>query len=99
VVSVDGRPLGSVSNQLNPPGDYNRIGGPLTLQPGRHTITVTYPDDNLSPGSADSELYTSLFAIALAPPTTQMHYVAVSAAHAQSLCGHLMDWIEVVAPA
>ncbi|MGA3363213.1 MAG: hypothetical protein ABSD82_14435 [Solirubrobacteraceae bacterium] len=99
VVSVDGRPLGSVSNQLNPPGDYNRIGAPLTLQPGRHTITVTYPQDNLSPGSADSELYTSLFAIALAPPTTQMHYVAVSAAHAQSLCGHLMDWIEVVAPA
>ena len=99
VVSVDGRRIGSVSNSLNPPGDYNRIGSPLTLQPGAHTITVTYPDANLSPGSADSEYYTSLFAIALAPPASTMRYVEVAPSQAASLCGRSLDWIEVVAPA
>jgi hypothetical protein len=99
VVVLDGRRIGAVADQLNPPGAYNRIGSPLTLKPGRHTITVTYPNSNLSPGSADSDYYTSLFAIALSPPASQMHYVEVSPAHAQSLCGHSLDWIEVVAPA
>ncbi len=97
-VSVDGRRIGSVSNELNPPGDYNRIGSPLTLAAGAHTITVTYPDENLAPGSADSEGYTSLFAIALAPPASTMHYVEVPPAQAGSLCGRSLDWIEVVAP-
>jgi hypothetical protein len=98
VVSVDGRRIGSVSDQLNPPGDYNRIGSPLTLQAGAHTITVTYQDENLSPGSADSEYYTSMFAIALAPPASTMRYVEVPPSQAGSLCGRSLDWIEVVAP-
>jgi hypothetical protein len=95
VVSVDGRRIGSVSDQLNPPGDYDRIGSPLTLRAGAHTITVTYPHENLSPGSADSEYYTSLFAIALAPPASTMRYVEVPPSQAASLCGHSLDWIEV----
>jgi hypothetical protein len=98
-VDVDGRRLGSVANQLNPPGGYNRIGSPLTLASGSHTITVTYPNADLGPGSADSEYYSSLFAIALSPPDSRMRYVEVSAAHARSLCGHTLDWIEIVAPA
>ena len=99
VVAVDGRRLGSVSNQLNPPGAYNRIGAPLTLAAGDHTITVTYPSADLGPGSADSESYSTLFAIALAPPDSTMRYVEVSPAHAVSLCGHRLDWIEIIKPA
>jgi hypothetical protein len=98
VVAVDGRRIGSVSDSLNPPGDYNRIGSPLTLAPGAHTITVTYSDENLSPGSADSEYYSSLFAIALAPPASTMRYVELPPSKADSLCGRSLDWIEVVAP-
>ena len=98
-VSLDGRPVGSVADALDPPGAYERIGSPLTLQAGTHAITITYPGANLSPGNADSEYYTSLFAIALSPPSSQMHYVEVKPARAQSLCGRSLDWIEVVAPA
>jgi len=28
-----------------------------------------------------------------------MHYTEVSPAHAQSLCGHSLDWVEIVKPA
>jgi hypothetical protein len=98
-VSVDGHPLGSISNALDPPGAYERIGAPLTLARGPHTITVSYPNSNLGPGSADSESYTSLFAIALSPPAGTMHYLEVSPAHAQTLCGRTLDWLEVIAPA
>ena len=99
VVDVDGRRVGSVANQLNPPGGYNRIGVPLKLAPGAHTITITYPNASLAPASADSDYYTSLFAIALSPPDSLMHYTEVSPAHAQSLCGHSLDWVEIVKPA
>jgi hypothetical protein len=99
VVHVDGRLLGSVADNLNPPGGYNEIGSPLTLAPGGHTITVTYPQETLAPGSTDDESYTSLFAIALAPPSSLMHYVEVSPARARTLCGRSLDWIEVIAPA
>ena len=95
-VRVDGRAVGSVADALNPPGAYNQIGSPLALTPGAHTITVTYPTENLAPGSADSDFYTSLFAIALSPPPATMHYVEVSPARAQTLCGRTLDWIEVV---
>jgi hypothetical protein len=93
---VDGRAVGSVADALNPPGAYERIGSPVRLTPGAHTITVTYPNEDLAPGSADSEYYSSLFAIALSPPPATMRYVEVSPAHAQTLCGRSLDWIEVV---
>ncbi len=101
-VSVDGHPIGSVSNQLEPSGGYAQVGPPLTLSPGVHTITVTYPDANLSPGNADLErnAYDSLSSIILSPPlypaagSGQMLMVAASAA--QKLCGRTLDWIEVV---
>jgi hypothetical protein len=102
-VSVDGHHIGEIADALDPIGDYERIGSPITLAPGRHTITVTYPHANLSPGNADSEVatqdYTALSAIALAPSASRMRYVRVSPAHADSLCGRTLDWIEVVAPA
>jgi hypothetical protein len=99
VVDVDGHRIGSVSDALNPPGAYEEVGSPLTLAAGRHTITVTYPSADLSPGSADSEYYTSFFAIALSPPASQMRYVEVTPAHASALCGRTLDWLEVIAPA
>ena len=67
-------------------------------RPGTHAITITYPNASLAPGSADSEEYTSLSAIALSPPSSQMTLAAVKPAAARSLCGRSLDWIEVVAP-
>ena len=98
-VSVDGRRIGAVADALDPVGAYERVGAPLTLRPGTHAITITYPNGNLAPGNADSEEYTSLSEIALSPPDSQMRLLTVSPARARSLCGRLLDWIEVVTPA
>jgi hypothetical protein len=97
-VSIDGRRIGAVADALDPVGAYERIGSPLTLAPGTYAITVTYPSATLAPGSADSEDYTSLNAIALSPPNTTAQLVTVKPAQARSLCGRSLDWIEVVAP-
>jgi len=97
-VSVDGRRIGAIADALDPVGAYERVGSPLTLRPGTHAITITYPNANLSPGNADSEEYTSLSEIALSPPDSQMRLVTVKPALARSLCGRLLDWIEVVTP-
>ena len=91
--------LDHVLDALDPVGAYERVGSPLTLRPGTHAITITYPNANLSPGNADSEEYTSLSEIALSPPDSRMRLVTVKPALARSLCGRLLDWIEVVTPA
>jgi hypothetical protein len=98
VVRIDGHLVGSISDELNNLGDYNQVGGPLVLAPGTHTITVTYPKANLAPGDADSEQYTALSEIALAPLSPSPKLVQVPPAKAGELCHRTLDWIEVVAP-
>jgi hypothetical protein len=101
-VRVDGRSIGGVSDALDPVGAYERIGAPIALGAGTHTIAVVYHGESpLAPGSADGEqpTYDELSAIALAPPAARARYVTVSPARASELCGHSLDWIEVVAPA
>jgi hypothetical protein len=100
-VTVDGRPVGSVVDQLDPIGAYERVGAPLTLAPGNHTFRVTYRGDDLSPGGAQDEPdYTQIWELALAPPlypsTAAARMLTVTPAHATRLCGKSLDWIEVV---
>ena len=101
-VDVDGHRIGAVSDELNPIGAYDQVGPALTLSPGVHTVRVTYPSETLAPGSADTEEYTGLNAIAIAPPlypsTAAARMLTVAPAKARSLCGKTLDWIEVVAP-
>ncbi len=102
-VSVDGTRIGSVSDQLEPTGGYAEVGAPLTLAPGVHSITITYPHANLSPGNADLDSvdYDALSEIALSPPlypargSGRMLTVAPHDA-TRMLCGRTLDWIEVV---
>ena len=93
--------IGSVADELDPIGAYERVGAPLTLQPGGPHVKVTYRGDDLAPGGADSEPdYTQLASIALSPPqypsTVAARMLTVTPAHARSLCGRSLDWIEVV---
>jgi hypothetical protein len=100
-VRVDGSRIGSISDALDPVGAYERVGAPLRLAAGTHTIVVIYHGESaLAPGSADGEqpTYDALTAIVLAPPVSQAHYLTVSPAHASELCGRSLDWIEVIAP-
>ena len=100
-VTVDGRRIGDVSDALNPVGAYERVGAPLRLAAGEHTITVIYHGESpFAPGSADTEVptYDELSAVALAPPVSSARYVTVTPAKATQLCGRSLDWIEVIAP-
>jgi hypothetical protein len=100
-VTVDGRRIGDISDALNPPGAYERVGAPLRLGAGSHTITVIYHGESpFAPGSADTEVptYDELSAVALAPPTASARYLTVTPAKAGELCGKSLDWIEVIKP-
>jgi|GEM_PF-421624 hypothetical protein len=98
-VTVDGRYLGAVSNELNNIGDYNEVGLPITLRPGVHTIALTYPQaSSFAPGGADNEVgYTGLDEIAL-QPLSPSRTIELQPPQAKELCGRSLDWIEIVAP-
>ena len=99
-VTVDGRYLGAVSNELNTIGDYNEVGLPITLGPGVSTIALTYPQaSSFAPGRADNEVgYTGLDEIALQPLASSSRMIELQPPQARELCGRSLDWIEIVAP-
>jgi hypothetical protein len=93
-VSVDGRRLGTVSNELSSIGGYVSV-GTVFLDSGVHEVTVAYPNADLSPGSGDN-WFTSLSAITLQPHTPPSELITVSPQDADRLCGRPLDWVEVV---
>ncbi len=97
-VSVDGRSVGQVTNQIFDIDGYAPV-AKLRLTAGSHTIDLTYPKPDIwLPGTGDNH-NTMLSAIVLQPlrsPPTRMLTVAPS--NARALCGRSLDWIEVVAP-
>ena len=108
IVSVDGRRVGRVSNELSGFGGlHNGVPGltagftgwvevaDLSLAPGVHRFVLTYPHIDLAPGGDDNE-FTSLSAITLQPQSPPSELVSVSPAQATQLCGRPLDWIELV---
>ena len=96
-VSVDGRFLGRVKDELLDIGEYAPVAD-VYLTPGVHVFTLTYPHADLTPGSGDNQ-QTSLTAISLQPlsrPSTEL--LTLAPARARSLCGRSLDWIEILAP-
>ena len=96
-LSIDGHPLGTVKNQLPgyTPGFY-RVGS-MFLNAGIHKLTYTYPAASLAPGSAENTL-TALSSIVLEPmeyPRPEL--VTVTPQEASKLCGHYLNWLEIVA--
>jgi hypothetical protein len=93
-VSVDGRHVGTVKDQLSTINGYVPVAS-LTLTPGVHTLSFEYPQSDLTPGSGENEL-TSLSEIALEPkqnPASEM--ITVAPREASQLCGRTLDWIEL----
>ena len=94
-VSVDGRHVGTVRNELNSFDEYVSVAD-VFLTPGIHTFTFTYPHANLAPGSGLGE-FTYLEQISLEPLQSPPHrLLEVAPAQARTLCGRQLDWIEVV---
>ena len=97
-VSVDGRRVGGVKDELLSIGGYAPVAD-VYLTPGIHVFALTYPHSDLTPGSGDNQ-QTSLAAISLQPlrrPPAQL--LTADPAQARSLCGRSLDWIEIVEPA
>jgi hypothetical protein len=98
-VSVDGRRAGRVKDQLSGfrgGGLYNGLHiVNLSLGAGIHTITLTFPHADLTPGSGDHEL-TSLSAITLQPQSPAGELIGAAPRQAARLCGRPLDWIELV---
>jgi hypothetical protein len=94
-VSVDGRHVGTVRNQLNAFEEYVSVAD-VFLTPGVHIFKFTYPHPSLAPGSGLGE-FTYLAEIILEPlqsPSSTL--LEVAPAQASTLCGRQLDWIEIV---
>jgi hypothetical protein len=95
-VSLDGQPMGRVRNELaNVGGGYVHVAD-VSLNAGAHTVKLTYPKPDLSPGSGDNidTILTSIILVAKASPPSGL--LSVDPARAQTLCGRPLDWIELV---
>jgi hypothetical protein len=96
-VSVDGRHVGRVKDELLSIGGYAPVAD-VYLTPGVHAFALTYPHADLTPGSGDNQ-QTRLAAISLQPlsrPSATL--LRVAPARARSLCGRSLDWVELLAP-
>ena len=94
-VSVDGRSLGSVENELLPLGGYTPV-GEVFLNRGVHEFRLRYPDSDLTPGSGDNN-FTQLQAISLQKQVPAPALATFSPDQARQLCGAPLDWVEIVA--
>ncbi len=96
-VSVDGHRVGTVKDEVSMIDRYVHVAN-VFLAAGVHTVGLTYPHANLTPGSGD-DTFTSLSAIVLEPrqaPSSAL--LTVKPRQAGRLCGRPLDWVEVVVP-
>jgi hypothetical protein len=95
-VSVDGRSVGRVKDELSTINGYVHVTD-VFLARGIHTFAFDYPHPDLTPGSGENAL-TSLSTIALQQrqsPASEL--IRLPPDEAQRLCDRPLDWIEFVA--
>ena len=91
---VDGREVGSVSDQLENAGQYVEL-GTARLSRGAHRIAIRFHGPDLAPGSGGTA--PPIGAIVFSPEdTADTRVLRFSPARARSLCGRRWDWVEAV---
>ncbi len=93
-VSVDGRRVGGLRDQLNWPGTFASLGSVL-LRPGRHTLRFRYGGPDLRPGSGGTPPF-GVGPLALSSATDDSPITYVRPVNARTLCGKSLDWIEAL---
>jgi hypothetical protein len=94
-VSIDGRRLGAVRDELSFAGQWIRVGA-RALAAGRHMLSLRYPGGSLRPG--DGQQPETVGPLALVPRVPRPALLTVPPTRAESLCARPLDWLEVVAP-
>ena len=93
-VSIDGRAVGAVHDQLQNAGQYLQI-GPATLSAGAHVVTLRYSIGLLAPGGGGGEF--PFGPLVLEPLPDLGAPLRVARAQARNLCGKALDWVEGLA--
>jgi len=92
-LSIDRRPVSTLRQQLNAPGNYLDFGA-FPLGRGPHIFAVSVGGPDLHPGSAGSD---GLFGpLVISPAESESHLVRVDPPEFRTLCGKRWDWIEAV---
>jgi hypothetical protein len=96
-VAIDGRELGSIGGQLD---GNSLVANPLTpvsdrLAAGRHTLTIARPGANLAPGDGGAATLAAIFLVP-AGPAGEPVLRSVPVARWRTLCGHALQWVELV---
>jgi hypothetical protein len=92
-VRVDGRPVGSIADELGPPGQITPV-ATVPLTAGPHLISVVRPGNDLTPGDGGTSRTIGPVLLLGGPAVPPVSEIAPDAA--RSLCGKPLDWLEIV---
>jgi len=92
-ISVDGHEVGSLREELNWPGLYTELGS-TPLAAGPHDVSITYDTGGWRPGSGGTPFAFGPAALSIVDAREPVIHVAP--AHAASLCGRRLDWVEAL---
>jgi hypothetical protein len=92
-VVVDGRQVGSASDQINTSGQWVPL-ATARLTAGSHDITLRYGGSGLDPGSGGFPF--EMGPLVLSTTTAELPVSYLKPADARSLCGRRLDWVEAV---
>jgi hypothetical protein len=90
-ISVDGRRVGSMREELDWPGLYTDL-GTIPLSAGEHLVRISYATGGWHPGSGGTPY--SFGPVALS--RVDAREPVETASNPQSLCGRRLDWVEAV---
>jgi hypothetical protein len=89
-VRIDARRVGRAGEVQSP--EQMALAGTVTLEGGRHTLSLVRGGPGLGPGNSRDEHYDAVFLEPAAEPRVR----EVRPDRARSLCGRQADWVELV---
>jgi hypothetical protein len=92
-MSVDGRTIGSMREELDWPGNFTDM-GTIRLSPGRQLVKMSYSTGGLHPGSGVTPY--AFGPAYLTRETARDPFVTLPPSQARTLCGKRLDWIEAL---
>lgn len=94
-IEIDGGEAGSDGIEMDHAGEYRQV-GTVKLQPGAHTIALTYTEASpLAPGGGGEPF--AIGPLVVSPATAAEAKVEfIDPSEARSLCGRSLDWVEAL---